>query len=172
MPSVQSVSDSSPSLGESFYELWWDWEYLEDEDENVPIGSTQNVGVLATGGRVPEEYDPSPIQYCRSRFIVSLCTTPCDEGRILENGNARNWKWGYTRAIIELRTSSSTLTSYILGHRSTAYFSPSPPAPARWIACESSSMSAPALRASAVATKDLLQFCGRADQACQCIGGW
>ena len=29
-----------------------------------------------------------------------------------------------------------------------------------------------ALRASAVVTNDLLQFCGRADQACQCIGGW
>jgi hypothetical protein len=35
--------------------------YLKDEDMNVPIGSTQNVGASVRGGRVPEEYDSSPM---------------------------------------------------------------------------------------------------------------
>ena len=30
-------------------------------NDNAPMGSTQNVGVSVRGGRIPEEYDSSPM---------------------------------------------------------------------------------------------------------------
>jgi hypothetical protein len=39
---------------------------------DVPIGSTQNVGVSVRGGRVPDEYDSSPMLYHDKYFIISF----------------------------------------------------------------------------------------------------